>query len=87
MKKTIIVLIALTTTLVSMTVVADLYTKSQINSFIEKSTSNWRYRPYIYQRVDGNYVKDDDGNYFYRKGLVSPYNFFSISNACFCKPF
>ncbi|MGY8989817.1 MAG: hypothetical protein ACKVJA_06125, partial [Flavobacteriales bacterium] len=81
MKKKLIVVIVLTTTLVSMTLIADLYTKSQINSFVEKSTSSWRYSPYSLQRVDGNAVRDDNNNYFYREGVISPFRFFEVSNA------
>jgi hypothetical protein len=79
MKKIIIVFMALTTTLVSMTLIADLYTKSQINNLIEKACQ--RYSPYTNQMVDGNYVRDEDYNHYYKEGLIGPFRLFEVSNA------
>jgi len=82
MKKILIILIALTTTLVSMTVVADLYTKSQINNLIEDMCS---YRPYTqateydYQKKKVTYTQDENYNAYYTRD-IKPFNLVSLFN-------
>jgi hypothetical protein len=80
MKKIIIVFMALTTTLVSMTLIADLYIKSQIDFFIDE-TCSYRYDPYVWQCVDGERVKDDDNKTFYQEDIVAPLRIFSLLNS------
>ena len=84
MKKILIVLIALTTTLVSMTVVTDLYTRNQIDSLIDEICHS--YSPYIYLK-EYNYqtkkwenVKDKNNNYVYREDVVNPLSFMDLLN-------
>jgi hypothetical protein len=79
MKKILIILIALTTTLVSMTVLTDLYTRNQIDSLIEEICDN--YNPYVivkdynYQTKKWKYVKNKkNNNYVYRDDIVRPLN-------------
>ena len=84
MKKILIVLIALTTTLVSMTVLTDLYTRNQIDSLIEGICDG--YNPYVhvteydYQTKRWVVVKDKNNNnvYTYRDDIVSPLNLSDI---------
>ena len=69
MKKIIIVLIALTTTLVSMTVLTNLYTKDQINKIIDGVTKN--YHPFYgtlelnNERTNWVYIKNKNDEYVY----------------------
>ena len=76
MKKILIVLIALTTTLVSMTVLTDLYTRNQIDGLIEEICEY--YNPYVnltdynYQTKEWTAVKDKNNNYVYRDDIVNP---------------
>lgn len=72
MKKILIVLIALTTTLVSMTVLTDLYTKNQIDRLIEKICDN--YSPYISLREYNYQTKKWINVKGYRDDIVSPLN-------------
>ena len=76
MKKRFIILIALTTTLVSMTILTDLYTRNQIDGLIEEICEY--YNPYVnlqdynYQTKKWINVKDKNNNYVYRDDIVSP---------------
>ena len=78
MKKILIVLIALTTTLVGMTVITDLYTRNQIDSLIDKICNN--YSPYVYleeynyQTKEWTPVKDKNNKYVYRDDIVKPFS-------------
>jgi len=82
MKKRFIVLIALSTILVSMTILTDLYTRNQIDGLIERSVN--RYSPYIYLK-EYNYqtkkwenIKDKNNNYVYRDDVVNPFSFIDL---------
>ena len=83
MKKILIVLIALTTTLVSMTVLTDLYTRNQIDLLIERNVG--RYSPYTHLKEYNNrtkrgwdYVKDKNNKYVYRDDVVNPFSFIDL---------